>query len=61
MPNGANVPINEFLTKQCYPNVPLCPSVDVPCVSFTPQMPPMLQVSLGSLASSSSLEYLRSR
>ena len=33
----------------------------MPCVSFTPQMPPMLQVSLGSLASSSSLEYLRSR
>ena len=61
MPNGANLQINEFLTKQCYPNVSFFSERRCAMCFFRAPMLLMLQVSLASFASSSGLEYLRSR
>ena len=60
VPNGANLQINEFLTKQCYPNVSFFSERRCAMCFFRAQMLLMLQVSLASFVSSSGLEYLRS-
>ena len=52
---------NEFLTKQCHPNVSYFFERRCAMCFFHAQMLPMLQVSLASFANSSGLEYLRSR